>query len=181
MEKKYNNSLRYRVIWVCLVFIVILCVALGTISFMIFKNTMLDEYRTRLTYVVDYTLKNIDIEDLEERIKTKEYSDTFNNLVNLMSRVRESYDLDFILLTVPCKIDDRYDCMQLASGLTEREKSGEGLKEDIPIPYLGDMIGSFLGEELCEISYNVMKNNTGINYTTAKSDYGEDFIFFKKK
>ena len=178
MEKKYNNSLRYRVIWVCLVFIVILCVALGTISFMIFKNTMLDEYRTRLTFVVDYTLKNIDIEDLEERIKTKEYSDTFNNLVNLMSRVRESYDLDFILLTVPCKIDDRYDCMQLASGLTEREKSGKGLKEDIPIPYLGDMIGSFLGEELCEISYNVMKNNTGINYTTAKSDYGEDFIFF---
>ena len=107
MEKKYNNSLRYRVIWVCLVFIVILCVALGTISFMIFRNTMLDEYRTRLTYVVDYTLKNIDIEDLEERIKTKEYSDTFNNLVNLMGRVRESYDLDFILLTVPCKIDDR--------------------------------------------------------------------------
>ncbi|WP_026512733.1 GGDEF domain-containing protein [Butyrivibrio sp. LB2008] len=175
MNKKYSNSLRYRVIWVCLVFIIILCMALGTISFMIFKKTMMDEYRTRLTYVTNYTIKNIDVADLEERIATKEYSDTFNNLVDLMGRIRESYDLDFILLTVPCKVDGRYDCMQIASGLTESEKSGEDVKEGIPIPYLGDMIGSFLGEELCEISYNVMKNNEGINYTTAKSDYGEDF------
>ena len=78
MNKKYSNSLRYRVIWVCLVFIIILCMALGTISFMIFKKTMMDEYRTRLTYVTNYTIKNIDVADLEERIATKEYSDTFN-------------------------------------------------------------------------------------------------------
>ena len=128
MGKKYNNSLRYRVIWVCLVFIVILCMALGTISFMIFRNTMFDEYRTRLTYVVDYTLKNIDVEDLEERIKTKEYSDTFNNLVDLMGRVRESYDLDFILLTVPCKTENGYEGRYSCSVSRRYDRRFSGLR-----------------------------------------------------
>jgi len=136
----------------------------------------MDEYRTRLTYVANYSLENIDVEDLEERIKTKEYSDTFNQLVDSMSKIRENYELDFILLTAPCKIGDRYDCMQIASGLTEAEKNGEDLKENVPIPYLGDMIGDFLGEDLCEMSYNIMKNSTEVNYSTSKSDYGEDFI-----
>ena len=174
MNKKYSNSLRYRIVLFCLAFILVLCMAISAISCMIFRNTMLDEYRARLTYVADFTMQNIDVADLEECIRTKEYSDTFNKLIAVMDMERESFDLDFILLTTPVKLENGYDCMQLTSGLTKEERNG-ATRNDIPVPYLGDMIGQFIGEELCEESYNVMKNQKGIHYSTEKTDYGEDF------
>ncbi|MBO4456506.1 MAG: diguanylate cyclase [Butyrivibrio sp.] len=175
MNKKYNNSLKYRIVLFCLAFILILCMAISTISCMIFRKTMLDEYRARLTYVADYTMRNIDVEDLEERIRTKEYSDTFNKLIDIMDMERESFELDFILLTTPVKLENgEYDCMQITSGLTREERNG-AVRKDIPVPYLGDMIGEFVGKELCETSYYVMKEQQGIRYSTEKTDYGEDF------
>ena len=173
-KRKYKNPLGRHIFWMCLVFTVILCVIMGVIGFFVFEDRMMAQYETNLSDVLDLVERRIDIEDLEECIKTCEKSEEFENMTRFLEQVRDSYELDHVVITVPLKEGEEYDVMQVVSGLNEAERGG-ALIEGIPVPQLGDRIGSSFPTYLPPILYNSFINSEGVVFTKGTTDYGSTY------
>lgn len=175
MKKTYDNSLKYHIIIASMVLILVLCLALSMVSFYIFRTSMMEMYTSRLRDIVELTIARIDTEDLEHCIETKERSEKFDEMVEFIEQERKYLRLEYIVLNTPVKNGDTYDIMQIVSGLTEEQKNGEGLIEDVPVPVLGDMIGMYFGPEICEASYNIMVGKEDIVFSTDKTTFGDEY------
>ena len=175
MKKNYENSLKFHIILVCMMIIVFLCLVLSAVSFYIFRTSMMEMYTRRLRDVVEITLDRIDAEDLEQCIQKVERSEKFDEMVVFLEQERKWDELDYLVISKPVIVDGKYDIMQVVSALSEEEKNGEGLKEGIPIPYLGDMIGQFFNPEDLPRLYDKMENMIEPEYKVEKSDFGDEY------
>ena len=173
-EKVYKRPLTGRIFGVCLTFTIILCITMGAIGFLVFQRSMMKQYEMNLCDIIELTGMRIDAEDLERCYETGERSEKFNELSVFLDEIRESYSLDHIALTRPVKEGDKYDVIQLVSGLTEEEKKG-GTAGGAPIPYLGDRIGAYFPEALLPGIYNELLYSRSIEFMTTKTDYGNTY------
>lgn len=173
--KEYKKPLTRRIFNVCLVFTIVLCITMGAIGFVVFQNSMMKQYEMNLSDIIELAEAHIDVEDLEKCGETYIRSEKFDELSAFFDKVRESYSLDHIALTKPVKEGDNYDVIQLMSGLTEAEKSGETVVSDSPIPYLGDRIGFVFPAELLPGIYAEFLYGDKIEFMTTKTDYGNTY------
>ncbi|MBR4993646.1 MAG: hypothetical protein IKY04_05295, partial [Lachnospiraceae bacterium] len=173
-EKHYKKPLSRRIFFLCLVFTILLCITMGSIGFVVFHRSMMKQYRMNLTDVIELTKLRIDAEDLEKCGQTGVRSEKFNELSEFLNQIRESYGLDHIALTKPVKEGEKYDVIQLVSGLTKEEKES-GKAGNAPIPYLGDRIGTYFPEDLLPGIYAEMLTSSSIEFMTTKTDYGNTY------
>ena len=174
VEKVYKNSLRNHVFWMCLFFTVLLCVIMGTITYFVFQRQMMKQYEMNLTDVVELTVSQIDVDDLSECIKTLERSEKFDELNKFMDDVREHYQLDHLVLSVPLCEGDTYDVMQVLSGLNVEERNG-ALINNLPVPQLGDRYGNMMPPELLPVLYYNFVNSTEMHFTKGTTEYGATY------
>ena len=173
-QKTYKRPLTSRIFGVCLTFTILLCATMGTIGYLVFERSMMKQYEMNLSDIIELTSKRIDAEDLERCGETGERSEKLDELSEFLDEIRESYALDHIALTKPVKEGDKYDVIQLVSGLTEEEKAGKSAS-DVPIPYLGDRIGAFFPEDLLPGIYAELLYSRNIQFMTTKTEYGHTY------
>ena len=158
----------------CLCFTILLCITMGAIGYIVFQRSMMKQYEMNLSDIIELTRMRIDAEDLEKCGETGIRSEKLNELSVFLDEVRESYALDHIALTKPIKEGDKYDVIQLVSGLSKEEKAGVAAGT-APIPYLGDRIGSFFPEDLLPGIYAELLYSRSIEFMTTKTDYGDTY------
>ena len=172
--KHYKNPLSRHILFGCLAFIVILCFAMGMISFVIFNNTMMAHYQSHLVDIIHFTLARIDIDDLEECMESKKESSKYRELLTFMDQARQNYEMDYLVIVKPIKAEEKYDVMQVASGLFKEEREVQSQRE-MAIPFLGDMIGSFYPPEFIEEIYKDMHTRYDIKFSTSHTDFGRTY------
>lgn len=175
---KYKNPLSRHVLWMCLFFTVVLCVIMGIIGYFVFEKQMMGQYELNLTDVLELTISQIDVDDLDECIKTQTKSEKFEAMTEFMNDVREHYELDHLVISKPVLEGDTYDVMQVVSGLNEAERNG-ALLNDIPVPQLGDRFGAMMPPELLPVLYQNFYQSTEISYTKGTTDFGATYAAAK--
>ena len=175
---KYKNPLSRHVLWMCLFFTVVLCVIMGIIGFFVFEKKMMGQYELNLTDVLELTISQIDVDDLDECIKTQTKSEKFEALTEFMNDVREHYELDHLVISKPVLEGDTYVVMQVVSGLNEAERNG-ALLNDIHVPQLGDRFGAMMPPELLPVLYYNFYHATEISYTKGTTDFGATYAAAK--
>ncbi len=174
MKSRYKHPLTRRIFIACLIFVFILSLVMGLVSFFIFRSRMLDQFEEHLRDIINLTAARIDVEDLDECIRTGEESEKFQELTEFVDQVRQNYELDSIVLSKPVKEGDRYDMIQVVAGLYPEERAGQKLKE-IDIPLLGDRMGDAFPPEFLPIVYEQLQNCPEIEFSTSSSEFGSSY------
>ena len=91
-----------------------------------------------------------------------------------MDQARQNYEMDYLVIVKPIKAEEKYDVMQVASGLFKEEREGQSQRE-MAIPFLGDMIGSFYPPEFIEEIYKDMHTRYDIKFSTSHTDFGRTY------
>lgn len=173
-ESRYKNPLSRSIIIGCLLFTFFICILMGIISFVQFRNKMMKQFEDHLRYIVTLTAERIDVDDLDECIQTLQKSEKFDELSEYMDQVIRTYNLDSIVLIRPLKEGDNYDVMQVVSGLYPEEKEGQSLRA-VKVPVLGDRIGSFLLPEFPKMVYEELQDCHDMHFSVSKSELGRGY------
>lgn len=174
MKRRYKRPLTQRIFLTCFLFVLILCVVMGMIGFLVFRNRMLQQFESHLRDIINLTAAQIDVEDLDQCIQTGVPSEEFEELTEFVDSVRQNYALDSIVLTKPVKEGDTYDMLQVVAGLYPEERAGQQQK-DLEIPLLGDRMGQYMPEEVLERAYGELTDCHEIRFSTSKSAFGNSY------
>jgi len=173
-KKKHQGALKRQIIAGCAVFVALLCLIMSIVSFTVYRKSMLDQFETQIASIIYMTEAQIDTDDLEQCIETGAASEKFDEMLRYIDDARLYYGLDYIVLDTPVKTDDGFDVIMVASGLLADERAGL-VDNGIPIPHLGDMIGSAFTPDFIEQTYDEMNNETEIRFSTTQNDYGNSY------
>ncbi len=173
-KKKYRHSLKTEIILGCVLCIVILSVSLSVIGYYIFKNSMMEQYRSRLTDVICLTQSHIDIEDIRHCMETGEETDDYRAFIAFLDDIRRNFSLDQLVLSTPVKDGDSYDVILAASGLLPEERNGQNLQA-FDVPKLGDRIGKFFPPEVLPYIYDEFIRTEDIRFTVIETEFGQDY------
>ena len=174
IHRPYRNPLSRFIFSSCLIIVIMVCGIMGYVGYVIFRDSMMQEYRNDISEIIYLTRARIDTEDLKRCIETGEESGKFRELREFLNQVRQNYSLDNVVLSTPVKDGERYDIIQVASGLTPEEMAGQNMKI-MDIPRLGDSIGQFFPPEFLQEQYDLLQNCHEITYTTSTSDFGRTY------
>lgn len=171
-EKKYKHPLGRKVLAGCATFIVFLSFLIGTLGAVIYGRGMLDKYETYMDGILRYTLTEIDGDDLETCIKTGEKSEKYEKTQDVLDRIKENYEIEFIYIVKPLNTDDHDNMINVMAGTTAYEKKYE--KETLMM--LGELTGSAYSSEVAEIYLKRMSGDSDkITYFSNKTEFGYDY------
>ena len=171
---KYRHHLSRQILMGCLVFTLILGLLIAGISFRVFEMGMEAQYRTRIQDVVDLTLSQMDVAELEKSMATGTPTEGLRSLTAFMDDVRQNCALDYIVICRPVKEGDRYDVLAVASGLLPEERAGES-RLDFPAPQLGESIGERYPAGFIPVIYDDMINRREIKFSTSHTGFGMSY------
>ena len=176
MGKKtgYKNPLSRSIIIGCLIFTVIICSLMAAVSYVLFREAVMQQYRSHLGDIIALTEARIDAEDLEQCIATETESEEFQNLTEYMDQARVHHNLDSIVLIHPVKDGDNYDVITVLSGLYPEEREGQKQRA-IEIPHLGDSIGAMFPPGFCERTYQELQDTHEITFSRSVSEFGDSY------
>ena len=145
---------------------------LGAIGFMTYFNGMISRYKIYLNDILSLTLTEIDANDLEKCIETKEKSESFEKTQDFLNRIKENYDIEFIYIVKPLNTNDTDNMMDVMAGITKEEAekdydfysvklgalTGDGYTSDVAAKYLASL-------DSHETTYFSNKTEFGYDYT----------------
>ncbi len=173
-KAKVRNPISRSIIIFCAVFTLVFALVIGIMGCLIFKSHMMDQYRSHISGVLELTLTRINVEDLEKCIESKEESEEFKELNDYMDQARQKNSLESLIIVVPIKKGDKYDIMEVATGLYPEERAGIDQKE-FPIPVLGEIITGYLPEGFPQMVYQNYINSHEITYLESSTAFGNTY------
>ena len=135
---------------------------------------MLSQYQEHLSSILNLTVAQIDVEDLKTCIETKQKSEEFEKLTVFVDEARQFYHLDSLTIIHPEKNGDKYEIMQVLSGLYPEERQGIGQRE-MAVPFLGDYITQYVSPEFAQSIYYEFQERTDIWFSKVKNDFGNNY------
>ena len=102
-EKK--KPLKRSIFLGCSSFIILLCLVLSIITFKTYNTSLYHAYEERMVDIINYVYSHIDMEDLEQCVKTKEESEKFKELMTFMDGIMEDFDIHFLYIVMPLSVD----------------------------------------------------------------------------
>ena len=174
-KRRVKNPLGRTIIIRGIVFTILMVYAIGGISYGIFNNRMMEQYREHLSSIMELTIARINVEDLKQCIETGEESEEFKELTSFFDQARVHFHVASLTMVYPHKEGDKIKMMQVLSGLTPEGRNGTQEIEGVPIPLLGDDITDFLPPEFLESAYYDYIDNHEITYTRTDLVYGKNY------
>ncbi len=103
IERK--RPLKRSIFLCCFAFIVLLCLILSILTYRTYTRSLYHAYENRMTDIIDYVMSHIDIDDLDECVKTEVESEKFVELVAFMDGIMEDFDIHFLYIVCPVSVD----------------------------------------------------------------------------
>ncbi|MGN0318337.1 MAG: SpoIIE family protein phosphatase [Lachnospira sp.] len=172
-KKEYKRPLSRKILTGCAVFSVFLCFILGTVGAVMYCRGVVEQYQTYMNGILEYTVEQIDGDDLEKCIRTGEKSIAFENMQKVLDQIKETHEIEFIYIVKPLNTEDRDNMMNVCAGATAYEKEYEkdtlvSLGESTQDAYSSDVAANYLEIMNCdsdEITYFSNKTEFGYDYT----------------
>lgn len=121
MKKPLRRSLLYTSLLVVVILSVLLTLAGLQIHFM----DMLRRYQSYAGDAINYLARCVDVDDLETCIRTGEKSEEYHRLQRLANELKESYELEYIYIVKPLKIEPPHNIMDVLAATTQWELENE--------------------------------------------------------
>ena len=173
MDKKvhyYKNPLSRSMTRWCAVFAVVLAFVIGILGFFIYLQDIVARYQKTAIDTLNFVVQKIDVKDLEECIRTKNKSEKYFELQNLMDNVKEIYRPEFIYIVVPLKAEPPDNIMDVVSGCTK-----EGLRTGEEFPtQLGYLTGDAYTAAIAENYLRRMDKSSKVSFFRNETgDFGD--------
>lgn len=169
--KKYMRPLNRSITIGCILFIISLCVILSFANLTIYSNYVYDDYRGYITDILDYTMAQIDGDDLKHCIETRTESETYKKTLLFMDQILDHFkDVHYFYAVVPLNTNDTGNVMSVLSA----EKYYDRYVDTEGNLYLGWISDDEFDAGTAAIFQKVMKGD-GIVYFEEKTEWGIDY------
>ncbi len=99
----------------CVLFIILLCVALGVACHFTFRRALYQRYEAYITDILRYVDTTIDDDDLINCINTLERSPKYDALEHFMDGIKEDFSLHYLYIIKPLNTNDTGNVMSVVS------------------------------------------------------------------
>ena len=125
MKNTIKRPIRRSFITGCVLFILVLCIMLVSVSYSGFRHTLYSKYENYMTNILNYTAAHIDADDLDRCINSGQESAKLRDLSKFLDDLKENMDMEFIYIVVPLNDNDTDNMQSIIAGYS-REDRAEG-------------------------------------------------------
>ena len=114
--KNHKKPLNHSITKGCVFFIVILCVLLSMTNLSIYKSYVYNDYQGYITDILNYTMSQIDADDLKTCIETGVESEKYKETLLFMDNLIEHFsDIHYLYSVRPINTNDTGSVMSVLS------------------------------------------------------------------
>ena len=154
----------------CISFIALLCVMLGIITHIMYKQSLYHRYEAYITDILHYVDRHIDDDDLAKCIDTLERSEKFNALEAFMDGIMEDFDIHYLYIIKPLDTNETKSVMSVISA----EDYYNRYVNTVGNLYLGYIIDDEYDVETIEHLLSIMERKN-IEFFEETTDWGTDY------
>lgn len=179
-EKK--RPLKRSIFVGCSAFIILLCLVLSVLTYRTYTQSIYHAYEERMRDIIQYVESHIDMDDLEECVKTETESEKFVELTAFMDGIMEDFDVHFLYIVMPVSEDP-----PIMKNIISAD-TAQGRMEDPDGYYLGMLLYDDYDQEAIKWYFDAMKSDDvtffkdftmwGYDYTALKTLRGKDGEIF---
>lgn len=168
-NKKTNNSLQKSLIRISIIIVAFISLSVGALCFDIYRRDMLSRYQNYAGDAINVLARCIDVDDLEECMRTGVKSEKYHELQTLANDFKETHDLYFIYIIEPLKADPPDNMMDVLAACTawELEHEADELTD------LGNYTGDAYPREIALQYMERMDTDTTVTYFRNDTDFGK--------
>lgn len=169
--KRHKQPLNRSITLGCILFILTLCLLLSATNLSLYRHYVYMDYRNYITDILDYTLAEIDADDLRKCIENGEESESYRKTLLFMDTFMEHFhDVHFFYAILPLNTDDTGNVMSVLSAerYYDRYIDTEGNL------YLGWISDDEFDAETAAQFISVMEGD-GISWFEEKTEWGTDY------
>ena len=152
-------------------FVLLIAIGLGAFGFATYYNGMIDKYQTYLHDVLEFSMTEIDADDLEKCISSRTKSESFENAQDVLNRIKENYSIEYIYIVKPLNTDPVDNMMDVMAGITDEEKKTDEAFYSVT---LGALTSDNYSAEVAKKYLDAM-NEDGVSYFSNKTEFGYDY------
>lgn len=166
--KQVKNSLQKSLIRISIIMVVLISLSVGSLCFGIYRRDMINRYQNYAGDAINFLCRCIDVDDLEECMRTGVKSEKYEELQLLANNFKETHDLYFIYIIEPLKADPPNNMMDVFAAYTSWGKADgtDGLTD------LGNYTGDAYPREVALQYMQRMDNDTKVTYFRNDTDFG---------
>lgn len=166
--KQVKNSLQKSLIRISIIMVVLISLSVGSLCFGIYRRDMINRYQNYAGDAINFLCRCIDVDDLEECMRTGVKSEKYEELQLLANNFKETHDLYFIYIIEPLKADPPDNMMDVFAAYTSWGKADgtDGLTD------LGNYTGDAYPREVALQYMQRMDNDTKVTYFRNDTDFG---------
>ena len=99
----------------CVMFILSLCVVLGSVTHFTYKKALYQRYQSFITDILNYVDRYIDDDDLLECILTLKRSEKYDELERFMDGIKEDFSIHYLYILKPLALRETQNVMSVLS------------------------------------------------------------------
>ena len=165
MNEKKKKHLGTNLMIISIIFSLCICIGMGCIGIAIYYKSTINHYKKYISGILTMAAGDLDGDDLEQCINTLTESEKYKNRQKLLNQIRDSYDIEYIYMVKPLKVEEPDNMMYVISGISKEEMN------DTDNAYLGKLSGSEYSEKVAEYYISAMSSE-GITYYANKTTFG---------
>ena len=170
MQKKFRPLSR-RITLICLLFIVLLGIALPFVTYHLYSDTMFTRYREQMTSILDYVQDSIDHDDMSRCAETFEQTETHRKTQAFFDHFVDYYsDLHFLYMIKPMPEGDPINIRVICSASTTWDKTYDA--DDVL--HLGDGDADWYDDETAAKFREIMNGDEDVFFLN-NSEWGWDY------
>lgn len=164
-----KSSLHRSISRMSIIIVVLISLSVGSLCFGIYRRDMIGRYQNYAGDAITYLSRCIDVDDLEECMRTGIKSDKYNKLQLLANDFKETHDLYYIYIIQPLKADPPDNMMDVMAAYTSWGKADgtDGLTD------LGNYTGDAYPRDVALLYMARMDTNPTVTYFRNDTDFGK--------
>lgn len=169
--KHHKKPLNRSITIGCILFIITLCVLLSFANLSMYKNYVYVDYRNYINDILDYTLSEIDGDDLKTCIDTVEESEQYKKALLFMDHLMDHFtDIHYFYAILPLNTEETGNVMSVLSAerYYDRYVDTEGNL------YLGWISDDEFDAETAAQFFEIMEGDS-IVYFEEETEWGVDY------
>ena len=116
MKKHYKKGLNKIIITGSIAFLFLLSVILSVTNLMIHRNFIYSDYKSYIKDILNYSMSQIDADDLKVCIETKEESEKYKTTLKFMDNIMDHFhDIHYFYAIVPLNTNETGNVMSVLS------------------------------------------------------------------
>ena len=163
-----RNPLAKTMTIFCVLFAIIFALCMGTMSFFVYEQDMLNRYHAYTADLLNYVARSIDGDDLLQCMKTGIKSEKYHALQKLTNDLKETHNLQFLYIIEPISENPPDNMMDVLAAYTQagKEDGTDGLTD------LGNYTGDFYPPEVARSYLERMDHNPEVTFFPNDTEFG---------